>query len=72
MGRWPEVEERTLEAYAILTGMGPTYFWYQWQALRDLAGQFGLSAEQADDALRHMIEGCDGDAARERVVRRPT
>jgi pyrroline-5-carboxylate reductase len=56
-GEWPEVEERTLEAYAILTGMGPTYFWYQWQALRDLASQFGLSTESADDALRHMIGG---------------
>lgn len=56
-GEWPEVEERTLEAYAILTGMGPTYFWYQWQALRDLAGQFGLSPQRTDDALRHMIDG---------------
>jgi pyrroline-5-carboxylate reductase len=56
-GAWPEVEERDLEAYAILTGMGPTYFWFQWQALRDVAGQMGLSADRADDALRRMLEG---------------
>jgi pyrroline-5-carboxylate reductase len=56
-GAWPEVPERDLEAYAILTGMGPTYYWYQWQALRDAAGRFGLSAERADDALRHMLDG---------------
>jgi pyrroline-5-carboxylate reductase len=56
-GTWPEVEEHDLEAYAILTGMGPTYFWYQWQALREAAGQFGLSPERADDALRHMLDG---------------
>ncbi|MEI6669958.1 MAG: NAD(P)-binding domain-containing protein [Acidobacteriota bacterium] len=56
-GDWPEVEERDLEAYAILTGMGPTYFWFQWQALREVAGQMGLSADRVDDALRHMLDG---------------
>jgi pyrroline-5-carboxylate reductase len=56
-GAWPEVPERDLEAYAILTGMGPTYYWYQWQALRDVAAQFGLSPDRADEALRHMLDG---------------
>ena len=56
-GAWPEVPEGDLEAYAILTGMGPTYYWYQWQALREAAGQFGLSPEPADEALRHMLDG---------------
>jgi len=56
-GAWPVVPERDLEAYAILTGMGPTYYWYQWQALREAAGQFGLSPERADEALRHMLDG---------------
>jgi pyrroline-5-carboxylate reductase len=56
-GAWPEVPERDLEAYAILTGMGPTYYWYQWQALRDVAVQFGLSSERADEALRQMLDG---------------
>jgi pyrroline-5-carboxylate reductase len=56
-GAWPEVPERDLEAYAILTGMGPTYYWYQWQALRDVVLQFGLAPERADDALRQMLDG---------------
>ena len=56
-GAWPEVDERHLEAYAILTGMGPTYYWYQWQALREAAGQFGLSPDSADTALQHMLSG---------------
>jgi pyrroline-5-carboxylate reductase len=56
-GAWPEVPEGDLEAYAILTGMGPTYYWYQWQALRDVAVQFGLSPERADEALQRMLEG---------------
>ena len=56
-GQAPEVPEQTLEAYAILTGMGPTYFWFQWQALRELAMQWGLDAREADTALRAMVEG---------------
>jgi pyrroline-5-carboxylate reductase len=56
-GVWPEVEEKDLEGYAILTGMGPTYFWFQWQALREIAGQMGMSANRVDDALRHMLDG---------------
>lgn len=56
-GTWPEVEEHDLEAYAILTGMGPTYYWYQWQALREAAAQFGLSPGRTDEALRHMLDG---------------
>ena len=42
LGAHPVVPEDTLEAYAILAAMGPTYFWFQWQQLRDLAGTFGL------------------------------
>ena len=56
-GRAPEVAEDQLEAYALLTGMGPTYFWFQWQALRKLAAELGLPAAEADAALRTMIEG---------------
>ena len=51
------VPERTLEAYAVIAAMGPTYFWFQWQALRELAGSFGLPAADADRALRAMLDG---------------
>jgi pyrroline-5-carboxylate reductase len=57
LGAHPVVPEETLEAYAILAAMGPTYFWFQWQALRELAESFGLSAEAADCALRAMLDG---------------
>jgi pyrroline-5-carboxylate reductase len=56
-GAAPEVPEPQLEAYAIVTGMGPTYFWFQWQALRELGQGFGLSAADADRALRAMLAG---------------
>jgi pyrroline-5-carboxylate reductase len=56
-GRAPEVPEEQLEAYAILTAMGPTYLWYQWQALREVSVALGLSATATDVALRQMVEG---------------
>ena len=46
LGAHPVVPEDTLEAYAILAAMGPTYFWFQWQALRELASSFGLPARR--------------------------
>jgi pyrroline-5-carboxylate reductase len=57
LGAHPVVPEESLEAYAILAAMGPTYFWFQWQALRELAGSFGLPAEDGDRALRAMLDG---------------
>ena len=63
-GAWPEVPERDLEIYAILTGMGPTYYWYQWQALRDVAVQFGLSPERTDEALHEMVNGAQATLLR--------
>lgn len=56
-GRSPEVQETQLEAYAILTGMGPTYLWFQLQALREIAGEMGLDATACDTALRAMVTG---------------
>lgn len=56
-GEAPEVEEHHLEAYAILTAMGPTYFWFQWQALREVAADLGLPRADTDHALRAMLSG---------------
>lgn len=57
LGAHPVVPEETLEAYAILAAMGPTYFWFQWQALRELAASFGLPPADSDRALRAMLDG---------------
>lgn len=56
-GDAPEVPEADLEAYAILSAMGPTYLWFQWQTLRELAADFGLGATEADRAILHMVNG---------------
>lgn len=57
LGDCPEVEEGTLEAYAVLTAMGPTYLWFQLQELRELGESFGLSPKQASRALNKMLKG---------------
>lgn len=56
-GEQPEVAETNLEAYAIVSAMGPTYFWYQIQALRELGVSFGLSEEATDAAVSKMLTG---------------
>jgi len=56
-GDSPEVNEEKLEAYAILSAMGPTYFWFQLQQLRTLGESFGLTAKETDKALYAMVKG---------------
>jgi len=56
-GKLVEVEERDLEAYAIITGMGPTYFWFQWLELLRLAQEFGIEETRAKEALSEMLHG---------------
>lgn len=57
LGGCPVVDEPLLEAYAILSGMGPTYLWPQLAELESLGVRFGLSKSQASDALRAMVIG---------------
>jgi pyrroline-5-carboxylate reductase len=57
LGECPEVVEAKLEGYALLTGMGPTYLWFQMQALREVAAGFGLSEAEVAPALKRMVCG---------------
>ena len=57
LGRHPEVDEERLEAYAVLAAMGPTCFWFQWEALRELGASFGLGRRETDEALLATVEG---------------
>jgi len=56
-GESPEVPEKNLEAYAMITGMGPTYFWFQLDELCKLAQSFGLTEKEAKEGLSKMITG---------------
>lgn len=57
LGECPEVAESKLEGYALLTGMGPTYLWFQLQTLREVATGFGLSDTEIAPALKRMVCG---------------
>jgi len=57
LGESPEVEERKLENYAILTAMGPTYLWPQFYELLSLAQSFGLTGTEAFAGLAAMVTG---------------
>jgi len=57
LGECPEVAEEKLEAYAVLTAMGPTYLWFQLQALREVAASLGLSEAEITPALKRMVCG---------------
>jgi len=40
-----------------LTGMGPTYFWFQWAELVELGKSLGLTEREAIDGLKKMLVG---------------
>ncbi len=57
LGACPEVAEDKLEAYAILTAMGPTYLWFQLYELQAIAQSFGLTAEETQTGITQMVAG---------------
>jgi pyrroline-5-carboxylate reductase len=57
LGDCPQVSEELLEAFAMTTAMGPTYFWFQLYELHDLALSFGISPETLEDAIPKMLSG---------------
>ncbi len=57
LGDCPEVPEAKLEAYAILTAMGPTYLWFQLHELQKIAESFGLSRQEAEAGVSAMVAG---------------
>jgi len=57
LGNCPEVPEEHFEAYAIVSAMGPTYFWPQLYELKSLAESFGLSPQAAMEGIDKMLRG---------------
>lgn len=57
LGQCPEIQEEHLEAYAMITAMGPTYLWFQLYELLELAQSFGLSAQDAQTGIAAMVNG---------------
>lgn len=57
LGESPVVPEEKLEAYAVLSAMGPTYLWFQLQALREVASGIGLTDAEITPAMKRMVCG---------------
>lgn len=46
-----ETNEEKLEAYALISAMLPTYFWFQWNEIERLGQQFGLTEAESREAI---------------------
>jgi pyrroline-5-carboxylate reductase len=57
LGQWKQVDEKKLEAYATITGMGPTYLWFLFQEIYNQAVKCGMEAMEAKEATNAMIKG---------------
>jgi len=55
LGKTFETDEPKLEAYAIASAMLPTYFWFQWFELVEIAKQIGLSEAEANETVEQTL-----------------
>ena len=55
LGKTFEVPESKLEAYAVVSAMAPTYFWFQWKKLCDIGEQVGLEKEDAEQTVEQTM-----------------
>jgi pyrroline-5-carboxylate reductase len=57
LGYMPEISDSKIEAYAVISAMGHTYFNFQLQQLKELALSFGMQEDEAAKAITHMLWG---------------
>lgn len=57
LGDTPQVAEKKIEAYAVFTAMGPTYFWFQFYELQNIVKGFGLNNDEFKDGITKMLNG---------------
>ncbi|MGZ2370349.1 pyrroline-5-carboxylate reductase family protein [Ancylomarina sp. YFZ004] len=56
LGKTFEVEESKLEAYALVSAMLPTYFWFQWKEMERLGADMGLTQEESADTIHQTLQ----------------
>ena len=56
LGTTFEVAEHKLEAYALLSAMLPTYFWFQWKELISMGDPMGLTEEESTTAVKQTLQ----------------
>jgi len=57
LGQVPEVKDELIEVYASISAMGPSYLWFLFYELVSLGESFGLTREQALEAVSNMLVG---------------
>ncbi len=57
LGSTPEVDDSKIEAYAVISAMGHTYFFFQLQKLKELAISFGMNEKEAEVTITNMLWG---------------
>ncbi|NQU85419.1 MAG: NAD(P)-binding domain-containing protein, partial [Mariniphaga sp.] len=55
LGKTFAVTESKLEAYAIISAMLPTYFWFQWEEIQNLGVQMGLDEKECQTAIQETL-----------------
>jgi pyrroline-5-carboxylate reductase len=55
MGKTFEVDESKLEAYAMVSAMLPTYFWFQWKEMQNLGLQMGLNELESKETIQQTL-----------------
>lgn len=55
LGKTREVGEEMLEGYAIVSAMLPTYFWFQWKKMEEIAMKTGFSEDDAKRVIRSTL-----------------
>lgn len=57
LGKVMIVNESKIEGYAVISAMGPTYFWFQLHKLKELAVSFGFEENEAKEVITEMLRG---------------
>ena len=55
LGSTFKVEESKLEAYAMISAMLPTYFWFQWKEIQNLGLQMGLNELESKETVQQTL-----------------
>jgi pyrroline-5-carboxylate reductase len=56
LGKTFETDEPKLEAYAIASAMMPTYFWFQWYEIIEIAREMGLSEAEGRETIEQTLK----------------
>lgn len=56
LGKCIVVDESKLEAYAIVTAMSPTYFWFQFYELSEIGKKIGLTEEECRTGISETVK----------------